>query len=110
MSATMTEDVETLKGLTLRNPVRAIITPVMTISYHGQFKVILRLEEREDEAAHLSQYSVRSALIHILRISLSQSPIGRQVLGSGQIPARIRNPQAQAHQRQMHIIRERCGS
>ncbi|KAF8889330.1 P-loop containing nucleoside triphosphate hydrolase protein [Infundibulicybe gibba] len=41
MSATMTEDVEMLKGLTLRNA------------------AILRLEENEDEAAHLSQYAVR---------------------------------------------------
>ncbi|KAI0076592.1 DEAD-domain-containing protein [Panus rudis PR-1116 ss-1] len=41
MSATMTEDVETLKGLALRSP------------------VILKLEEDEDEAANLTQYSVR---------------------------------------------------
>ncbi|KAJ8694676.1 ATP-dependent DNA/RNA helicase [Pleurotus ostreatus] len=41
MSATMTEDVEMLKGLALRNP------------------AILRLEEDEDEAANLSQYVVR---------------------------------------------------
>ncbi|KAF5383720.1 hypothetical protein D9615_003581 [Tricholomella constricta] len=41
MSATMTEDVELLKGLTLRNP------------------AILKLEEDEDEAAHLSQYAVQ---------------------------------------------------
>ncbi|KAF4570114.1 ATP-dependent DNA/RNA helicase [Pleurotus pulmonarius] len=41
MSATMTEDVEILKGLALRNP------------------AILRLEEDEDEAANLSQYVVR---------------------------------------------------
>ncbi|KAM6497020.1 P-loop containing nucleoside triphosphate hydrolase protein [Amanita muscaria] len=41
MSATMTEDVEMLKGLTLRNP------------------AILKLEENEDEAAMLSQYAVR---------------------------------------------------
>uniref|UniRef100_A0A8H8CIS5 RNA helicase n=1 Tax=Psilocybe cubensis TaxID=181762 RepID=A0A8H8CIS5_PSICU len=41
MSATMTEDVELLKGLALRNP------------------AILKLEEGEDEAALLSQYSVR---------------------------------------------------
>ncbi|KAA1469089.1 DEAD-domain-containing protein [Dentipellis sp. KUC8613] len=41
MSATMTEDVATLKGLALRSP------------------VILRLEEDEDEAANLTQYSVR---------------------------------------------------
>ncbi|KAF7310047.1 ATP-dependent RNA helicase dbp9 [Mycena indigotica] len=40
MSATMTEDVELLKGLTLRNP------------------AILKLEEDEDEAANLTQYSV----------------------------------------------------
>ncbi|KAF7362699.1 hypothetical protein MVEN_00619200 [Mycena venus] len=43
MSATMTEDVEMLKGLTLRNP------------------AILKLEETEDEAANLSQYAVRCA-------------------------------------------------
>ncbi|KAI0675927.1 DEAD-domain-containing protein [Trametes maxima] len=41
MSATMTEDVEALKGLALRSP------------------VILKLEEDEDEAANLTQYSVR---------------------------------------------------
>ncbi|EAU90170.1 ATP-dependent RNA helicase dbp9 [Coprinopsis cinerea okayama7 len=41
MSATMTEDVEMLKGLTLRNP------------------AILKLEEGEDEAALLTQYAVR---------------------------------------------------
>ncbi|KAJ3859571.1 ATP-dependent RNA helicase dbp9 [Lentinula novae-zelandiae] len=41
MSATMTEDVELLKGLTLRNP------------------AILKLEDGEDEAAHLSQYAVK---------------------------------------------------
>ncbi|KAF9480534.1 DEAD-domain-containing protein [Pholiota conissans] len=41
MSATMTEDVELLKGLALRNP------------------AILKLEEGEDEAALLSQYAVR---------------------------------------------------
>ncbi|CAL1715452.1 unnamed protein product [Somion occarium] len=43
MSATMTEDVETLKGLALRSP------------------VILKLEEDEDEAANLTQYSVQTS-------------------------------------------------
>ncbi|KAI0258914.1 P-loop containing nucleoside triphosphate hydrolase protein [Gloeopeniophorella convolvens] len=42
MSATMTEDVEALKGLALRNP------------------VTLKLEEGEDEAANLVQYVVRT--------------------------------------------------
>lgn len=41
MSATMTDDVDILKGLALRNP------------------VILKLEEGEDDAANLTQYSVR---------------------------------------------------
>ena len=41
MSATMTKDVEALKGLVLRNP------------------AILRLEEDEDEARNLMQYAVR---------------------------------------------------
>ncbi|KAJ7791396.1 hypothetical protein B0H14DRAFT_3500468 [Mycena olivaceomarginata] len=40
MSAMMTDDVEMLKGLTLRNP------------------AILKLEESEDEAANLSRYTV----------------------------------------------------
>ncbi|KAL4065991.1 ATP-dependent RNA helicase dbp9 [Scleroderma citrinum] len=41
MSATITEDVETLKGLTLRSP------------------AILKLEEDQDESSLLTQYSVR---------------------------------------------------
>jgi ATP-dependent RNA helicase DDX56/DBP9 len=41
MSATMTKDVEALKGLVLRNP------------------AILRLEEDEDEARNLVQYAAR---------------------------------------------------
>ncbi|KAK7056296.1 ATP-dependent DNA/RNA helicase [Paramarasmius palmivorus] len=41
MSATMTEDVELLKGLTLRNP------------------AMLKLEDGEDDAARLTQYAVR---------------------------------------------------
>ncbi|KAG9086168.1 ATP-dependent DNA/RNA helicase [Ceratobasidium sp. UAMH 11750] len=41
MSATMTKDVETLKGIALRNP------------------AILKLEEDKDEAANLAQYAVR---------------------------------------------------
>ncbi|KAF8347774.1 P-loop containing nucleoside triphosphate hydrolase protein [Amanita rubescens] len=41
MSATMTEDVEMLKGLTLRDP------------------AILKLDEDEDEAARLTQYAVK---------------------------------------------------
>ncbi|GLB41874.1 putative atp-dependent rna helicase dbp9 [Lyophyllum shimeji] len=45
MSATMTEDVELLKGLTLRNA------------------AILKLEEGEDEVAHLSQYAVKCSEI-----------------------------------------------
>lgn len=60
MSATMTEDVELLKGLTLRNPVS--LPPfnhrVFVLILHVP-KAILKLEEDEDETAHLSQYSVR---------------------------------------------------
>ncbi|KAI5982444.1 P-loop containing nucleoside triphosphate hydrolase protein [Pisolithus marmoratus] len=41
MSATMTEDVETLKGLTLRSP------------------AVLKLEDDQDEVSALTQYSVR---------------------------------------------------
>jgi ATP-dependent RNA helicase DDX56/DBP9 len=61
MSATMTEDVELLKGLTLRNPVRAVQST--HVDMHWQFlKAVLKLEEDEDEAANLSQYAVKSVL------------------------------------------------
>jgi ATP-dependent RNA helicase DDX56/DBP9 len=58
MSATMTEDVELLKGLALRNPVgHGSLQSVEMCSNLSQ--AILKLEEDEDEAAHLSQYAVR---------------------------------------------------
>ncbi|KAJ7849943.1 hypothetical protein B0H14DRAFT_3452130 [Mycena olivaceomarginata] len=49
MSAMMTDDVEMLKGLTLRNP------------------AILKLEESEDEAANLSRYTVRLSSAQIIK-------------------------------------------
>lgn len=61
MSATMTKDVEKLKGLVLRNPVctRSIV-PLMRYVLAKYFaQAILRLEEDEEDAAHLSQYAVR---------------------------------------------------
>jgi ATP-dependent RNA helicase DDX56/DBP9 len=58
MSATMTEDVETLKGLALRNPVSSIYV-CSTFCSLTTSQAILKLEEDEDEAAYLSQYSVR---------------------------------------------------
>ena len=60
MSATMTEDVEMLKGLTLRNPVS-----MTAFSLDGVWKLIvypkaiLKVEETAEEAASLSQYVVR---------------------------------------------------
>ena len=65
MSATMTEDVEMLKGLTLRNPVRCF-SPVVARSHSFRHKAILKLEEGEDEAAHLTQYAVRCVLLPYL--------------------------------------------
>jgi ATP-dependent RNA helicase DDX56/DBP9 len=62
MSATMTEDVETLKGLTLRKPVRVSLR-VKDMSLTFGRKAILRLEEDEDEAANLAQYSVRYVVL-----------------------------------------------
>jgi ATP-dependent RNA helicase DDX56/DBP9 len=58
MSATMTDDVETLKGLVLRNPVSTVDFRFF-ILVSQILQAILKLEEDEDEAAHLSQYSVR---------------------------------------------------
>jgi ATP-dependent RNA helicase DDX56/DBP9 len=67
MSATMTDDVETLKGLALRNPVR--LCPISTLGIlvlMHQVKVTLNLEEDEDEAANLVQYVVRYLLFSML--------------------------------------------
>ncbi|KAJ3563792.1 hypothetical protein NP233_g8707 [Leucocoprinus birnbaumii] len=58
MSATMTEDVEMLKGLTLRSPVSTWLIPG-SVRFPDIWKAILKLEEAEDEAASLSQYAVR---------------------------------------------------
>ena len=57
MSATMTEDVEALKGLVLRKLVRDVRYLRHTESHWLQ--VILKLEEDEDDAANLTQYSVQ---------------------------------------------------
>lgn len=54
----MTEDVEALKGLALRNPVRQLVLGSWAGPNHST-QVILKLEEDEDEAANLTQYSVR---------------------------------------------------
>jgi ATP-dependent RNA helicase DDX56/DBP9 len=59
MSATMTEDVEVLKGLTLRNPVSLYIYIYTILQILSHSQAILRLEEDEDEAANLVQYSVQ---------------------------------------------------
>lgn len=59
MSATMTEDVEMLKGLTLRNPVSTTRKSWYESALTCDLKAILKLEEAEDEAASLSQYAVR---------------------------------------------------
>lgn len=58
MSATMTKDVEQLKGLVLRNPVRAVAL-LHGFIYLIRLQAILRLEEDEDDSAQLSQYAVR---------------------------------------------------
>jgi ATP-dependent RNA helicase DDX56/DBP9 len=57
MSATMTDDVETLKGLALRNPVRPPRS--LPASFELAFQVTLKLEEDEDGADNLTQYVVR---------------------------------------------------
>ena len=63
MSATMTKDVEKLKGLVLRNPVSKFIALlVKKFLIAGIAQAILRLEEDEEEATRLSQYAVRSVV------------------------------------------------
>lgn len=72
MSATMTDDVETLKGLALRNPVRLCPAPTLAVLVlMHQFKVTLNMEEDEDEAANLVQYVVRYFIFLMLPFDLA---------------------------------------
>jgi ATP-dependent RNA helicase DDX56/DBP9 len=61
MSATMTKDVETLKGIALRNPVcpNSPLTHDSCLKSDFGVQAILKLEESQDEAANLTQYAVR---------------------------------------------------
>jgi DEAD/DEAH box helicase len=90
MSATMTDDVEMLKGLTLRNPVRDVGAPFprarLTPAFLGDTKTRGRRR--------------RGPSTHAIRCSL---------LGSRQIPSHLCDSQAQADQRQMHHLCQRCG-
>ena len=54
----MTEDVGMLKGLALRNPVGKRKS-LLAILINSDLQAILKLEGGQDEAALLSQYSVR---------------------------------------------------
>lgn len=61
MSATLTGEVEELKGILLRNPVRyhaRVRDQILLLTSTSQ--IVLKLEEDEDELANLSQYCVRS--------------------------------------------------
>lgn len=59
MSATMTGEVEELKGILLRNPVSCAACRGGGMELTRVRKVVLKLEEDEDELANLSQYCVR---------------------------------------------------
>lgn len=61
MSATMTDDVETLKGLALRNPVRSFQCSPLKYTHPFSFEAILKLEEDDEGAPLLTQYFVRYA-------------------------------------------------
>lgn len=60
MSATMTDDVEILKGLTLRNPVRISCSPLKS-THPFSSQAILKLEDGDEDAPLLTQYFVRYA-------------------------------------------------
>ena len=63
MSATLTGEVEELKGILLKNPVRIrrLGSSLSTVLTDLLVQVVLKLEEDEDELANLSQFSVRYA-------------------------------------------------
>lgn len=61
MSATMTDDVETLKGLALRNPVRSSHCSRLKRPHHLSSQAILKLEEGDEDKPLLTQYFVRYA-------------------------------------------------
>jgi ATP-dependent RNA helicase DDX56/DBP9 len=94
MSATMTEDVEMLKGLILRNPVCWPTFLPLRRYFLLESKVALKLED-DDDAAHLSQYSVRFVK------SNSLWPLSNQyhekMFRGRQIPTYLCDPQAQAN-------------
>ena len=109
MSATMTDDVETLKGLALRNPVRLCPIPTLAILVLMRwFKVTLNMEEDEDEAANLVQYVVRYFLFLCCRSTWLMTCLKDN--GSRQILVDLHHSQTQAHSGEMHHICQRCRS
>ena len=84
MSATMTKDVEALKGLVLRNP------------------AILRLEEDEDEARNLVQYAAR----YDVSKSPPACPIGISQCGTCASPQRHGDPGTCLHQEAFSCMQE----
>jgi len=61
MSATMTDDVEVLKGLALRNPVRISLCSPLKSTHPFPSQAILKLEDGDEDAPLLTQYFVRYA-------------------------------------------------
>jgi superfamily II DNA/RNA helicase len=86
MSATLTTEVETLKGLFCRNP------------------VVLELEEAEGDGEGVSQY-VMKWVSHLNNCGVMLTKF--QMCGRREVPAGVRHIQAQAYQGEMHHIRER---
>lgn len=61
MSATMTDDVEILKGLALRNHVCSSFRSPLKCTHPCPSQVTLKLEEGDEDAPLLTQYFVRYA-------------------------------------------------
>ena len=61
MSATMTDDVEVLKGLALRNHVRSSVCSPLKRTHSFSSQATLKLEDGDEDAPLLTQYFVRYA-------------------------------------------------
>jgi len=89
MSATMTEDVEALKGLTLRNPVN--------------------VDSSRSPGSALNNSAGNIETGRGRRRVEKPDTILRPVFGGRQIPVDVRHPETEAGHGEMHHIRERCG-
>ena len=99
MSATLTKDVEILKGMVLRNPVRPSSVLLSTVLGKTDLAAIYR-----HPFCPSGHSPTRGGP---RRVDVSSHTILRQVLRDRQVPARVRAPQAATDQGEVHSVCER---